>query len=499
MRLSLHESPREVLMVFQFSRCVASTVFLFLIATTALTQRSAGDEISRQSRRPNVVLIMADDVGWEAFGCYGGEDYRTDRLDELCRLGVRFSHCYSTPLCTPSRVQIMTGKYNFRNYTHFGYLNPAEPTFGRLMRDAGYATAVAGKWQLNGLANRLPGFDDNTRPHHFGFDEYLLWQLTKGKNRSEGGGERFWSPVFEHNGRLLSIEENRDEYGPDMMCDFVCDFIERKRDEPFFVYYPMLLVHDPFVPTPDTIGDRDRGHNANQQKPGEKKENFVAMVNYMDKIVGRIVDKVESIGQLENTLIVFTSDNGTNRSIQSQWNGRTIRGDKGGTTDMGTHVPLIAYWKGRTPSGKVIDDLVDFTDVLPTLAELAGSEAGQTDGHSFLPQLLGQPGNPRQWVLCHYQPWWGPEPGHFARNQIYKLYRDGRYYRVPEDLAEAKDLAEGTAGDQGEAAREFLTKVLDRSPPVPKGSGNKDEHDRVTYPNWPRIAVEESRQAAPDQ
>ncbi len=131
--------------------------------------------------RPNVVLIMADDIGWECFGAYGGQDYKTPRLDALCRAGVQMTHCYSTPLCTPSRVQIMTGKYNFRNYTHFGFLSPDERTFGQLMREQGYATAIAGKWQLNGLSNLLPGWDDTARPHHLGFDEYLLWQLTREK------------------------------------------------------------------------------------------------------------------------------------------------------------------------------------------------------------------------------------------------------------------------------------------------------------------------------
>ena len=96
--------------------------------------------------KTNVILIMADDVSWEAFGCYGAEDYETPHIDALAEKGVRFKHCYSTPICTPSRVMIMTGKYNFRNYTHFGYLNPEEKTFGNLMQDAAYKTAIAGKW-----------------------------------------------------------------------------------------------------------------------------------------------------------------------------------------------------------------------------------------------------------------------------------------------------------------------------------------------------------------
>ncbi|MCR9297184.1 MAG: sulfatase-like hydrolase/transferase, partial [bacterium] len=276
-----------------------------------------GSQLFAETRRPNIVLIMADDISWECFGCYGGQDYSTPRIDELARQGVRFEHCYSTPICTTSRVKIMTGKYNFRNYTHFGYLNPAEKTFAELLREAGYKTAIAGKWQLNGLTNQLAGYQDNQRPVHAGFDEYMLWQLTKGKARNDGGGERFWSPVLEHNGQYLSIEHNQNQYGPDLLCDFICDFMERQGDNPFLVYYPMLLVHDPFVPTPDTIGAGSRGHEANKAIPTDKKKNFVAMVNYMDKIVGRIVDKLEQLGQLENTLVLFTADNGTNTAITS--------------------------------------------------------------------------------------------------------------------------------------------------------------------------------------
>ena len=108
-------------------------------------------ERSKEERKPNVVLIMADDVSWEAFSCYGAEDYDTPNIDALAKQGVRFAHCYSTPICTPSRVEIMTGQYSFRNYTHFGYLNPEDKTIGHLMQSAGYQTAIAGKWQLNGL------------------------------------------------------------------------------------------------------------------------------------------------------------------------------------------------------------------------------------------------------------------------------------------------------------------------------------------------------------
>ncbi len=277
------------------------------------------------AQRPNIVLIMADDVSWECFSCYGAEDYKTPHLDALAAKGIRFNHCYSTPICTTSRVKIMTGKYNFRNYTHFGYLQPEEKTFAQLLKSAGYKTAIAGKWQLSGLYHGAPGNQDASRPVKAGFDEYCLWQVTTQKS-SKNGGERFWSPPLEQNGKFLTKEDNHLKYGPDLMSDFLCNFIKRNKDDPFFVYYPTVLVHDPFVPTPDTIGDRPRTHGSNKQPKDKaaKKANFVAMVQYLDKMVGKIVKQVDDLGQLENTIILFTADNGTHVSLTSRWEGQNI-------------------------------------------------------------------------------------------------------------------------------------------------------------------------------
>jgi arylsulfatase A-like enzyme len=445
------------------------------------------------AEKPNVVLIMADDVSWEAFGCYGAEDYETPNIDALAANGVQFNHAYSTPICTPSRVKIMTGQYNFRNYTHFGYLNPKEKTFGHMMKAAGYKTAIAGKWQLNGLYHKAEGYDDNTRPFKAGFDEYCLWQVTRGKGANEGGGERFWSPPLEHNGTFLSVEENAGKYGPDIMSNFVCDFIERNQDESFFVYYPTVLVHGPFVPTPDTIGDAPRTQASNKQPKNAdaKKENFVAMVNYLDKIVGKIVAQLDAVGQLENTIILFTADNGTHPGITSRWNGQDIKGGKASTTDMGTHVPLVASWKGHSPKGTVLDDLVDFTDFYATFAEAAGVVLGAgdpVDGRSFLPQLNGAKGHPRDWVLMHYQPYWGKFKGtQYVRDENFKLYRDGRFFNVPNDLKEDADLAKGQAGERGETARVQLDRVFETAPPAPPVKGGRNAVERPVYPEWKNV------------
>jgi arylsulfatase A len=463
------------------------TMLVLLISTILLRMGTNADAVERP---PNVVLIMADDVSWECFSCYGAEDYQTPCIDDLASRGIRFSHCYSTPICTTSRVKIMTGKYNFRNYTHFAYLDPTEKTFANLLKQAGYSTAVAGKWQLNGLPNSMPGHADNGRPQKAGFDEYMLWQLTTGRGTAAGGGERFWSPPIEHNGQFLTIEMNHGRYGPDMFCDFICDFMTRNREKPFFVYYPMVLVHDPFVPTPDSIGDRERSHAANkppQKDPRQRKQNFIAMVQYMDKIVGRIQSKIEELGLAEDTMLLFTADNGTNRSITSKWKGQDIRGGKGGMTDMGTHVPLVAYWQGHTPKGAVLDDLIDFTDFYPTLADAAGLAMGQDDpidGRSFLPQLKGQAGNPRDWVLCHYQPYWNKTPGQFVRSAEFKLYRSGQFFNPPNDLKEQNHFPDGFHN----RVRNRLHELLERCPPAPSPTqADRNTKDRPVYPDWPNL------------
>lgn len=443
------------------------------------------------AKKPNIVLIMADDVSWEAFGAYGSKEYKTPVLDRLASEGVKFNHCYSTPICTPSRVMIMTGQYNFRNYTHFGYLNPADKTFGHLMQENGYKTAIAGKWQLNGLYNKDTFLDhaDNTRPFKAGFDEYSLWQLTLGKQLKEGG-ERFWSPTIEQNGEILSMQENAGKYGPDIMSEFLLDFMERHKDEPFFIYYPSVLVHDPFVHTPDTIGDLPRDQSANKQpkNKAEIKKHFVSMVEYMDTIVGRFVEKLEKIGQLENTLILFTADNGTHKSITSEWMGQEIKGGKGTTTDMGNHVPLIAYWKGKALNGAEINDLVDFTDFYPTIADLAGIELGEndpSDGQSFLPQILGEDTTPRSWILQTYHPYWGKRLNStlFTRTADFKLYHTGAFYEVPEDLYEEHDLSGNLESEKLIKIHKDLQSVLDQLPEIPLDVARGAKH-RPTYPNW---------------
>ena len=415
---------------------------LFSLLLSCNVKKSAEAETASP---PNIVLIMADDLGYETLECNGGTSYQTPNLNQLAAEGMRFAYAYATPLCTPSRVQIMTGKYNFRNYEQFGYLNPKEKTFANFLQEAGYATAIAGKWQLEGEENG---------PYPFGFDEYCLWQLTRGD---------FWyrykDPVIYQNGEKLDSLEGK--YGPDVFTDFILNFIEKQsqQPQPFLVYYPMVLVHDPFQPTPDMENfDTYAIEGLNDTTY------FRNMMAYMDRQVGKIVAKLDELQLRENTLVIFTGDNGTDRDVVSYMGNKAIRGDKGYTTDAGTHVPFIASWQGVIAEGEIEDDLIDFTDMLPTLLEVAGVALPDTvvaDGRSFLPQLQGKPGNPREWIFCDYNPHWSNFIARrYAQDKEYKLYASGEFYHFTSDWQEEQPLDTLNLDETARASYEKLKGVL---------------------------------------
>ena len=428
---------------------------LFLLPSAIAAVSLLVSPVSRAAADPkpmNIVLIMADDLGYETIGANGGESYSTPNLDRLAANGTRFEHCYAQPLCTPSRVQLMTGQYNIRNYTKFGVLNRDERTFANLFKESGYATCIAGKWQLGGGADS---------PQHFGFDDALLWQHVRGAHREDTKHDtRYPNPRFERNG--VAVDFNNGEYGPDVMADFVCEFIRKNRDRPFLVYYPMILTHCPFVPTP-LSADWDPKSKGSDSYKGDGKY-FGDMVHYMDRLVGKVVDEVKRQGLEDRTIILFTGDNGTDMPIVSRLNGKDVAGAKGSTTDAGTRVPLIAYGPGHVKPG-VVSDLVDFSDFLPTLCELAGIAVPATtelDGRSFAPQVSGRNGNPRDYVYS-----WFSAKGDagsarvFARTHRYKLYRTGEFYDVVADSLEKSPLADASLTAEQKQVRDQLQKAID--------------------------------------
>ena len=409
--------------------------------------------------RLNVILIMADDSHADNYSCYGSKFFSTPRLDELARTGAKFNHCYSEPVCTSSRVKIMTGRDGIRNYVQFGTLDKDEITFGNMMKEVGYSTGIAGKWQLH-------GGDRGTLAPACGFDNYCLWNYP-GTERS-----RYWNPSLMRDGKLLKTSDK--DYGPDILTDYLIEFIGKNKIKPFFAYYPMLLVHSPFPKTPDSKNDR-----------GKNLDNFRDMTLYADKCVGRIVDALEKNGLREKTVIIYTTDNGTHRALTYPFGSEERKGEKAYATDGGTHAPLIINCPGKVPQGVVCDDLVDFSDMLPTIADITEADLPNVklDGRSFWPQCQGKKGNSRQWIFQYYYPKYRPAAAKhgqgmnkneivWAQNQYFKLYRDGTLYAV-KDRSEKTPLKTG-ANKKADQTRKILQAAINSMPnKAAKLSGGK--------------------------
>ncbi|MEM9281940.1 MAG: sulfatase-like hydrolase/transferase [Verrucomicrobiota bacterium] len=412
------------------------------------------------SSKPNVILIMADDVGYECISAYGSKEFSTPRLDALAAGGMRFDQCHSTPLCTPSRVNLMTGKSNVFNYVDFGVFPKGEPTFANYLKDHGYVTVVAGKWQLLTTENGIS-------PAEAGFDYHCLWNIP-GTGRS-----RYWKPSLMHDGEVIDYGE--DDYGSTIIADYLIDFIKANREKPFLAYYPMNLPHNPFLPTP----------LSEDRKSKDPKQNFIDMVAYMDHCVGRIEDTLTELGLRENTLMIFTADNGTNSTLTIDFFGEEMKGGKGYTHDHGTKVPLIVNFTGQIEAGEVNEDLICFSDIFPTLVEAVGlppKEITEGDGWSFWPQCQGEEGKQREWIYGYYFP--RPFSKKFdmmyahwevawARNKRYKLYRDGRFFDVIDDVREKKDLG---GVEELSRMRETLQSALESYPE----QGEMIDYERVT-------------------
>ena len=374
----------------------------FISTLTILAGLLLGAFTAQANDQPNIILIMADDMGYEALSSNGSESCKSPNLDKLAAKGVRFTNCFSNPICTPSRAKLMTGQYNVRNYVKFGWLDREQTTFAHQLKAAGYATAIAGKWQLG---------RDKDSPQHFGFEQSCLWQHTRSGRSNEDGkniDRRFVNPQLEFNG--VEKDFTNGEYGPQVCTDFICDFIDKNKKKPFLVYYPMILTHCPFDPTPDsTDWDPKRlGSTTYKGDRNDPQRHFRDMVAYADKAVGQIVSQLGKSGVRDNTLIIFTGDNGTDTPIVTPWNGKKVLGGKGTMSDTGTRVPLIVNWPaGIRKAGRVVDDLVEFTDVFPTICEVTTAKLPENhpgDGASIVPVLRNQAGaRKKDWVYIWYR------------------------------------------------------------------------------------------------
>ncbi|MFZ5829113.1 MAG: sulfatase-like hydrolase/transferase [Planctomycetota bacterium] len=418
--------------------------FLFLLSAVApLREARAADPA-----RPNIIVIMADDLGAEGLACYGSTIYTTPNLDRMASEGLRFNNAYTSPLCTPTRVMLMSGLYP--NRTGFQgliskdedvRLPPAIKTFGHYFREAGYRTAIAGKWQLG----QFDHFPD--QPVEHGFDRYCMWTWQyNGKKTS-----RYYAPQIYRDGKIF--DGSARDFGPDYYSQFLLDFIDENRSQPFFIYYPMALVHSPFINPPSLdqlartkfTGDLDK-----------KTVEFGHMITYMDDIVGKFMAKLKERGLDRNTLVVFTGDNGTGREITSKLAGMNVKGGKGTMTEAGSRVPLLAWWPETIKPG-VREQLFSFADVLPTITSVAGIPLSRNlDGMDLSHVLFGKEGKDREQVFINHG------RGYFVRESRFRLNQDGKLYDIPVTSDKERYSEKVTIDPAHEADRRRLQAALDQ-------------------------------------
>jgi arylsulfatase A len=342
-----------------------------------------------QNARPNTLLIVADDLGYEKLGCYGGINTSTPNLDALAEKGVLFENAYTSPVCTPSRMSIYTGSYEPRHQyskvlpVHLGTKEAVDFTnrftcYAKLLRNAGYLTSVTGKWQLAALEHH---------PDHIksaGFDSWCVWQIWHKNQKTT----RYWNPTLNHDGEIMKVKDT--DFGSDLLTDYVIGQMRSAKEagKPFLIHHNMMLPHWPIIQTP---ADKEKNREAGLDN----------MISYMDLQVGKLMDAISELGIEENTIVFFAGDNGTDMNEPRQTLKGTVTGGKFNLNHGGMHVPLIAVASGLIPENKIVDNLVDFVDFFPTFCELAKVEIPKgtnPDGISFVDPLLGKGTGQRKWV-----------------------------------------------------------------------------------------------------
>jgi arylsulfatase A len=377
-------------------------MLLLVLATVAVTPLLPAADAP--AKKPNIIFILADDLGIGSLSCYGADKFKTPNIDKLAQSGLRFEHCYAAPLCGPSRALLMTGRYAY----HTGMtgndsgplLKPGnEVMMPAVLKPAGYVTGMCGKW------NQLP-----LQPSDWGFDEYL---------RFKGSGD-YWNTqdrakTYTLNGKEVPLLDG--EYLPDKMHNFLMEFLNRHKDQPFYFYYSMSHVHEDILPTPDT-------------KPGTTNQFAIYQDNvaYMDKLVGKLLAELDKLKLRDNTLIVFAGDNGTApgyADVCTINGGRSISGHKGTMLEGGALVPCIANWPGKTPAGKVTQNFISMADFFPTFASIVGATVPSKlviDGKDFARQMLGQSDVwPRDWIFVELGRHWYDREAGWKLNQSSEL------------------------------------------------------------------------------
>jgi arylsulfatase A len=420
--------------------------------------------------KPNIVYILADDLGFAELSCNGSDRYKTPNIDALANAGVRFTRFYTAPLCGPSRALILTGRYGFRSgavtqdacKTIIRTGEKAEIMIPTVLKKAGYATALIGKW-----GQLTPSGD----PSDWGFDHELYykgsgmyWNSKVAKPMSEGGEVRGDPDTYVLDGKTVSVKD--EEYIPDLLHKDATAWMGAQKGRPFFLYYSLSHVHGEILPTPDSA-PAPKGESNAQRAQRLLADNIV----YMDKLVGKLVAELERLKLRDNTLIVFMGDNGSTKSaaVDATIGGRRLEGEKGSMKEGGGLVPFFATWPGVMASGKVNANVADASDLLPTFAEIAGAPmpTGRViDGRSLVSQLKGDTKSPRTWAFCQLS------NNYYVREAGWKLDQSGTLYDMKDAPFKEVAVAADTKDEAAIAARARLSAALTGLNPA---AGYKDE------------------------
>ena len=423
--------------------------FLKLAATGAAAAAAPWAARARAAakRKPNIVYILADDLGYGDLGCYGQDKIKTPVIDRLAAEGMRFTDHYSgSTVCAPSRCVLMTGLHSGHARIRGNSTQAIEPddlTVAEILKREGYATGGFGKWSLGEA-------DTTGAPNKQGFD-YFFGYL----NQSEA---HFYYPEFmDRNQERYPIPENRDGkravYSHDLLTKEALDFLRRSKDDPFFLYVPYTIPHAEVLVPEDSLAQYKGkwpekpypgAHYAGQPTPRAAR---AAMITRMDRDVGRILALIEELGLDDNTLVIFTSDNGPitagGQDPEFFNSAGPLRGLKFGLYEGGIRVPMIARWPGKIQAGSESDLPSAFWDMLPTFAELAGAPAPDgIDGLSILPTLLGREKKQKK----HDYLYWEHKAEQALRMGDYKAHRKDpkspiEIYNLAQDIGETKDLS----------------------------------------------------------
>ena len=378
-----------------------------------------------KQKLPNIVLIITDDQGWGDLSIHGNTNLSTPNIDRLAQEGAQFTNFYVAPVCSPTRAELLTGRYHPRSgvistSTGGERMNLDETTMADVFKEAGYATGAFGKWH-NGMQYPY-------HPNGRGFDEFYGF--------CSGHWGDYFSPPLEHNGKIVQGEG----YIPDDITGKAIDFIEKNKTNPFFLYIPQITPHTP-AQVPDKWWDRFEHKEIEMLTDERYTEDIqftratLAMCENIDWNVGRILEKLTETGLEDNTIVIFMNDNGPN---SWRWNGG-MKGRKGSTDEGGVRSPFFIRWPGHIGAGIEIDEIAAVIDLLPTLAETAGIDY-QTihplDGISLKPLLLEEDPDWEERLIFSY---WNGRVS--ARNQEFRLDHQGQLFNMIKDPGQLTDIS----------------------------------------------------------